>query len=326
MRRVRALAFLTAVIVACGSDPAVVTDTTAEPASASTQSPGTVAPPTTRETADFPTRLQGPDGRTLVLSEQPQRIVSLSATHTEMIYAFGAGDQIAATDQTSNYPDEANSTPKVDAFNFNIEEVASLNPDLVILAFDFQGETEALDQLEIPNLLLPPAATLEDMFSQMELLGKAVGRSEDAVRLVTSMEAEIAEILDSVPASEPRLSLYHEVDDTLFTANSLSFLGDIYTKMNLVNIADEVPDEFSSGYVQLSAEFIFESDPDLIFLGDASFGQTVQTVSARPGWNTLTAVQLGHLFELDADIAGRWGPRTIDLIREVAAAIAEVDG
>ena len=116
------------------------------------------------------------------------------------------------------------------------------------------------------------------------------------------------------------------VDSTLFSPNSASFLGDIYARLGLVNVANEVPDQFGSGYVQVSEELIFDTDPDLIFLGDAAFGESVETVSSRPGWNTLTAVQNRWVFELDGDVAGRWGPRTVDLVADIAEAIAVVAG
>jgi len=117
------------------------------------------------------------------------------------------------------------------------------------------------------------------------------------------------------------LTVYHEIDNTLFSANSATFLGDIYQRLGLSNIADAVPDEFGSGYVQLSEEYLFSRDPDLIFLGDAGFGESVESVVVRPGWESLTAVRNGAVFELDGDIAGRWGPRTVDLVDDIVAAI-----
>ncbi|MDR9449592.1 MAG: ABC transporter substrate-binding protein [Acidimicrobiia bacterium] len=265
-----------------------------------------------------PVSVEGDAGR-LVLDDRPERVVSLSATHTEILYAIGAGDRIVATDLTSNYPAEAATTTKVDAFNFNIEEIAATEPDLVITAFDFQGEVAALQAVGIPVLLLIPAANLDDTYEQIEILGDVTGRESEAADLVSSMQTQIDDLVAS--SSGRSLTMFHEVDNTLFTANSSTFLGDIYRLLGLSNIADAVPDEFSSGYVQLSEEYLFSEDPDLIFLGDASFGESLETVGGRPGWDTLTAVQTGAVFELDGDIAGRWGPRTVDLVKAIVAAI-----
>lgn len=268
-----------------------------------------------------PVSVEGDAGR-LVLDDRPERVVSLSATHTEILYAIGAGDRIVATDLTSNFPAEAATTTKVDAFNFNVEEIAATKPDLVITAFDFQGEVAALEAIGIPVLLLIPASNLDDTYEQIEILGDVTGRESEAADLVSSMQTQIDDLVAST--SGESLTMFHEVDNTLFSANSSTFLGDIYRLLGLSNIADAVPDEFGSGYVQLSEEYLFSEDPDLIFLGDASFGESLETVTGRPGWDTLTAVQTGAVFELDGDIAGRWGPRTVDLVEDIVAAIEAV--
>lgn len=259
------------------------------------------------------------DGGDLTLPDRPSKIVSLSATHTEILYAIGAGDRLVATDLTSNYPADAEATPKVDAFNFNVEEIAAFEPDLVITAFDFQGEVAALDQIRIPVLLLAPATTLDSAYAQIEVLGEVTGRAEDAADLVESMRTRIDDLVSSLEGAP--LTLFHEVDNTLYSANSSTFLGDIYRRLGLINIADGVPDEFGAGYVQVAEEYLLAEDPDVIFLGDAQFGENPATVAARPGWDTLNAVRSGAVFELDGDLAGRWGPRTVDLVEDIVAAI-----
>ncbi len=259
------------------------------------------------------------DGGRVTLDDNPGRIVSLSATHTEMLYAIDAAELIVATDLTSNYPAAAQTTTKVDAFNFNVEEIAAVEPDLVVTGFNFQGELEALEAIGIPVLLLAPAANLEEAYEQIEILGSVTGREREAAGLISSMQARIDALTGSTPGGS--LTVYHEVDNTLFSASSATFLGDIYRRLGMSNIADAVPDEFGSGYVQLSEEYLFSEDPDLIFLGDAGFGESLESVTARPGWGSLTAVQNGAVFELDGDIAGRWGPRTVDLVEEIVAAI-----
>ncbi len=114
-------------------------------------------------------------------------------------------------------------------------------------------------------------------------------------------------------------TFFHEVDDTYYTATSTTFIGDIYSSLGLVNIADSAG--VQGAFPQLSAEFILDQDPDFIFLGDAAFGASAETVAARPGWNVLSAVAGGRIVEIDADISGRWGPRTIDLMQSVLDAV-----
>jgi iron complex transport system substrate-binding protein len=322
------------VVGACGTadgaqqapPPPTQSATTSAPVATAPAAPTTSAAPSTTADTAFPVTVTGTNGTSLTVERRPERIISLSATHTEMLYAIGAGDQVIGTDLTSNYPPQAEATPKLDAFNFNVEEVVALDPDLVILAFDFQGEVNALELLDIPTLLLGLASTLEEMMEQINTVGAATGHQAEAAELVSGLEAQLKGILADLPQLEEPLTVFHEVDATLFSPNSASFLGDIYQRLGLVNIADAVPDEFGSGYVQLSEEFIIAADPDLVLLGDASFGESIETVGTRPGWDTLTAVQNGWVFELDGDVAGRWGPRTIGLVAQIAKAIREVVG
>ena len=140
------------------------------------------------------------------------------------------------------------------------------------------------------------------------------------------MRDSLETILSDVPDSDPPVTVFHEVDATLYSPNSETFLGDIYLRLGLINIADEVPDDLGAGYVQVSEELIFAADPDVIFLGDAEFGESIETVSSRPGWDTLSAVQNSFIYELDGDVVGRWGPRTVDLVADIAQAAREVTG
>ncbi|MGI9648093.1 MAG: ABC transporter substrate-binding protein [Acidimicrobiia bacterium] len=267
--------------------------------------------------AQFPVSVETDLGP-VTIEAQPSRIVSLSATATEMLYAVGAGPQVVATDLTSNFPDEALTTAKLDSFSFNAEEVAALNPDLVILAFDFQGEGEALAALSIPFLMLGPPGDLEGALSQLLNVGIATGRGEEAGVMVSDLASEVDELV-AAAGSIDGVTIYHEVDETLYSATSDSFIGNIYDRLGLVNIADGV--EAAGPFPQLTAEYIVAQDPEFIFLADANFGVTTESVADRPGWETVSAVSEGNVVPLDGDIAGRWGPRTVDLMRSILTAV-----
>lgn len=291
------------------ADASPATSTTlAEPASTTTTTVADTAFPVTVETDLGP----------VTLAERPGRIVSLSASHTEMLYAIGAGPQVVATDLFSNYPSQAELTPKLDAFSFSVEEVAAQSPDLVILAFDFQGEAEALAALEIPFLLLGPPATLEGALEQHVVVGAATGHREAAETLVDDLSAGVAEIIDAA-APFAGATIFHEVDETLYSATSDSFIGDLYRRLGFINIADEAG--VDGPFPQLSAEFVVDQNPEFIFLADANFGVTVDSVAERPGWETIAAVADDNIVPLDGDVAGRWGPRTVDLMGSIYRAV-----
>lgn len=279
------------------------------------------SPPTP---SDFPVTLEAPNGP-LVIEEAPTAILSLSAPATESLFAIGAGDQVVAVDDTSNYPEEAPITD-LSAFEPNIEAIAAYEPDLVIASDDLGDLVSSLDKLSIPVLLQPAATSIEDTYAQIEQLGDATGHSNEAEELTADMSAEIEAIVASTPEMDVPLTYFHELDSTYFTVTSETFIGGVYALLGLENIADEAP-KAGTGYPQLSEEYIIDSDPDLIFLADTKCcEQGAGTVVERPGWDQISAVQQGNVIELDDDIASRWGPRVVDFLRVVADAVADVSG
>lgn len=271
--------------------------------------------------AGFPVTVETPTGA-VTLEQRPERIVSLSATHTEMLFALGAGDQVEAVDEYSNHPEEAPVTD-LSGYEPNVEAVAGYEPDLVVINMDANGVVDGLTALDIPVIELPAATTLDDTYEQIELLGEATGHADGAAALVEDMRTEIDELVASVPDRDEPLTYFHELDEDLYTATSATFIGSVYALAGLENIADAGDD--GSGYPQVSAELVFEADPDLIFLADTSAGVTAETVAARPGWEQLTAVTEGRIVELDPDIASRWGPRTVDFLRTIVEATAAIE-
>lgn len=249
-----------------------------------------------------------------------QRIVSLSPAATEMLFAVDAGDQVIAVDEFSNHPPEAPTTD-LSGFQPNVEAIAGFTPDLVVS----ESPIEGLDVVGIENLVLPAAATIDDVYAQIELVGAATGKEDAAGSLVAEMQAAVADRLASIPELEAPLTYYHELDTTLYSVTSSTFVGQVYALFGLENIADPADEDGSSfGYPQLNAEYLVDADPDIIFLADTIFeNQSAATVAERPGWDQLTAVREGRIVELNDDIASRWGPRIIELIDVVGAAVAE---
>ncbi|MFH1331317.1 MAG: ABC transporter substrate-binding protein [Actinomycetota bacterium] len=265
----------------------------------------------------FPVEVAG-----TLIPAAPQRIVSASASHTEILYALGAGERVVATDQFSNFPPEADATPKLDAFNLGVEAVAALGPDLVVLSYDPGDLCAGLAALGIPTLLFAPPLTLEDAYGQMRSLGAATGLEAEAAVLVAAVGADVERLVSTVADGGSPLTYYYELDPTLYSLTSGTFVGGLFALLGMENIADRA-DGAGTGYPQLSAEFILAADPDLIFLADTKCcGQSAATVAARPGWAGLQAVAGGRVVALDDDVASRWGPRLVDLLTVVAGAVS----
>ena len=324
-RLVAAAAGLALVAAACGSDD----DDADEPADEPAETPADEPEPEP-EPAPEPEPEPEPAPETTVGEPEPepdaaQRIVSLSPTHTEMMFAIGAGEQLVAVDLNSNFPAEALELPnELDAFDPSVEAIAAFEPDLVVIGGDFSGLGEQLDAIDIAWWDGPAAASLEDTYAQIEQLGAATGRIAEAAELVSEMQTDIEAIVGEAGGAGEGLSFYHEIDATLFTADSSTFIGQLYSLLGLRNIADADETE-SFGFPQLNAEFIVEQNPDLIFLPTGTFYlETAEGLAARPGWDAIAAVQNGNIVETSDEIAGRWGPRVVEYLQQVADAVQNV--
>jgi iron complex transport system substrate-binding protein len=247
----------------------------------------------------------------------------MSATATEMLFAIGAGDRVIAVDNFSNFPEATESLEKLDAYQPNIEAISALSPDLVIISYDPGNLVEQLTTLSIPVFNAGAVADLAGAYAQLEQLGALTGQLAEAVQASSDMQTAITEIVDGVTKLNPPLTYFYELDPTPYTVTSNTFIGGVMALMGLVNIADGV--EEGNDYPQLSAEIIVEKNPDIIFLADTKCcAQSAETVAARDGWGGLQAVSLGSIVALDDDIASRWGPRLVDLVRVVAEAITSL--
>lgn len=270
----------------------------------------------------FPVVLTAANGKVRV-PQRPHAIVSLSPTATEMLYAIGAGSQVKAVDSDSDYPPNAPRT-KLSAYNPNVEDIAAEQPDLVVISgFDAAMLTKRLGALHIPVLELPAPAGIAGTYSELAELGRATGHTQQASGVAAKMRRQIKAIVASVPHHAKPLTYYYELDQTYYSATSATFIGKLLGMLGLKSIADGAKGAAAAGgYPQLSAEYVLKANPDYIILADTiCCHQDAATIKARPGWSSMAAVRQGHIIGLNDDIASRWGPRIVDLLRTVLAGI-----
>ena len=245
----------------------------------------------------------------------PHRIVSLSPTATESLFAIGAGKQVVAVDDQSDYPKRAPHT-SLSGFTPNVEAIAAYNPDLVVVQYDSGGVVEALHKLNIRVLVQPSAKNLAAAYTQIRQLGAITGHKRASVALTVRMKHAIAKAIASAPRR--RLAVYHELSPDYYSATSKTFIGGIYKLFGLRNIADAA-DSSGSGYPQLSAEYILSANPSLVVLADTRCcGQSVSSVSGRPGWSNIAAIRTKRVVAIDDSVASRWGPRIVQFVQAVA--------
>lgn len=316
-RRRAAAALATATLIAAA---ACSSSGGAAPASSPPGAGQAVSSPANGE-ARFPVRVRAANG-TVTVRAEPTAIVSLSPTATETLFAIGAGNQVKAVDKDSDYPPDAPHT-NLDAYHLNIEAIAAYHPDLVVASNVTPAQTAQFRQLHIPLLDEPAAATLRQAYQEIDQLGAATGHSAGAVATVARMKRHIAAIVRSVPTHPA--TYYYELDPTYYSVTSSTFIGRVLHLLRLTSIADSAKGAAAAGgYPQLSAEFILKANPDYVFLADTiCCKQSAATVAKRPGWAALSAVRHSRVVALNDDIASRWGPRVVDLLRTVADAMRE---
>jgi iron complex transport system substrate-binding protein len=273
-----------------------------------------------RATATFPVTIHAAGGLVRI-AHRPTAIVSLSPSATEMLYAIGAGPQVKAVDEFSDYPPNAPRT-KLDGLEPNVEAIASYKPDLVVISNDIAGIAAKLNALGIPVLDQPAPIDLAEDYTEYSELGAATGRTTAAAQEVAKIKHSIATIAAGVPHHAGRLTYYYEIGlDPYYSVTDSTFVGSLLSLLGLRSIADAAKGAAASGgYPELNAEYIVHSNPDYIFLADTlCCHQSAATVAARPGWSHMSAVTGHRILGLNDDIASRWGPRIVILLSQVAA-------
>jgi cobalamin transport system substrate-binding protein len=309
-------------LAACGSSASSTTsasNTTSASASAAASASG--AP----SAAAFPVTVKTGNGAVTIKSD-PTRIVSLSPTTTEDLYAVGAGSQVVAVDNDSNYPAGVPKTT-LSGLTPNIEAIAKYNPSLVVASQNSGGLVAGMTKLGIPVLIEPAVATIDAAYGQIQQLGQATGHAGKAATVVAGMKQQIAADVKQAGASHQGLTYYWELSaNPFYSATSATFIGQVVGLFGLKNIADKASKPADAGYPQLSQEYIVTAKPQIIFLADneaADGGQSPAVVAKRPGWSGIPAVQDHEVIGLNDDVASRWGPRIPQLVAEIAQAVEQ---
>lgn len=318
VRRSRALVLAGAALLTLSACAAQDPDTSAGTAA-------TTVTPTPTEPAAFPvTVASGAAGDTteVTIPARPEAIVSLSPTATETLWAVGAGDQVVAVDDQSDYPEDVPTTD-LSGYTPNVEAILGYEPDLVLTSSEEPDLLSGLAAADVPALVLPAAADLDEAFAQIERIGAATGHVADAAGVVAEMRREIDAAVAAVPERDEPVTYFHELDPSLYTVTSDTFIGEIYSLFGMESIADAAGGD---AYPQLSKEYVVQADPDVILLADGQCCQvTPEAVAKRAGWAGLTAVRTGQIHVLDDDVASRWGPRVSEFATTVGEIAAEVE-
>jgi len=334
MRTPKRLSAAVLVAVATAAATAGCTAASGSPTTAASGTAPTSAAPAASPTPTsvlipvFPTTVAATNG-TVTIKSEPRRIVSLDPTATEDLYAIGAGSQVVAVDQNSDWPVGVPTT-SLSGLTPNIAAIAKYDPSLVIAAQDSNGLVAGLAKLGIPVLIEPQVTTVADVYAQIEQIGSATGHANQAAEVVKNMHEEINDAVRQVGTKYRGMTYYWEVSSgPYYSATSATLVGHIMDMFGLRNIADKAAKPADNGYPKLSKRYIVNARPHLIFLADnePAYGtQTPAVVARRAGWAGIPAVKNGDVFGLNDDVASRWGPRLPSLVIAITSALLSLTG
>ena len=261
-------------------------------------------------------------GRVITLASPAQRIVSLAPSNTEILFALGAGAQTVGRDDFSDYPEAAKALPDVGGglSALNLELIISLKPDLVLVAdITADEQIKAIENLGLVVYALPNPKSFAELFANLETVGKLTGNISQAEVLVKSLKERVSVIEEKIATTNARPLVFYELDSTdanaPWTPGPGTFIETLINQAGGQNLGSSLDSEWA----QISLENLITQDPDVIILGDFTWGGvTPEAVYARSGWEVLTAVKNQKIFTFDDNLVSRPGPRLVDGLEAMA--------
>ncbi|MEW5828013.1 MAG: helical backbone metal receptor [Chloroflexota bacterium] len=260
-------------------------------------------------------------GVTLEFADYPQRIVSISASTTEILFAIGAGDQVVGRDDFSLFPEEALSVTSVGALwgELPTEAILALEPDLVVAAQIInEDQVQALRDLGLNVYWQANPTTYEELWDNLRDFGQLTGHQDETETLIAGLEARVKTVLEKIAPLSYHPSVFYELDATdpasPWTTGSGTFIDYIISMAGGTNAASALQGD----YAQISTEELIAVNPDVILLADALYGVTPESVAARPGWEAITAVVNGAIYPIDPNMMSVPGPRLVDALETTA--------
>ncbi len=274
----------------------------------------------TPSTDTFPTVVRDDLGRRVRIPAAPRRIISLSPSHTECLYALGVGDHVIATDSYSDFPPSVKAKATLTCWpRPPMERIVALKPDLVVLFTESSDIVDQLQRLGIPVLKYFPTS-IDGAYRTLRSLGQAVGRQSGAQSLIAEMQQRLRDLELRLRGAKPRRVMF-ELDAMdparPFVAGGAGLYGEAMERAGALNVFGDV----HSPAFAVSAEQVLLKSPEVILLGDSSTPVNPQSpakVAARPGWGPVPAVRSGWIFPVKSELLTRASPRLIDGIREIA--------
>ena len=280
------------------------------------------APTPTPAPTPAPVLMTDASGKQIRLDGPARRILSMAPSNTEILFALGAGAQVVGRDAFSDFPPEAQEITDIGGgFNeLNSELILSLTPDLVLAAdLTPPEQIKTLEDLGLTVFVLGNPKTFEDLYTNIQSVAQLAGRETEAASLVNDLRKRVAAVEEKLSPVKERPLIFYELDATdpiaPWTAGPNTFIT------YLINAAggENLGSRLESDWAQISVEQVIAENPEIIILGDFTWGGvTPEQLAARPGWETIAAVKNGAIFTFDDNLVSRPGPRLVDGLEAMA--------
>lgn len=267
------------------------------------------------EVAAFPVTVTDDAGRTVTVEAQPERIVSLAPANTEIVAALGLLDRLVGVTSFCDYPAEVADIEKVGDFvGPNVEAVAAVDPDLVLATTGVQDDViQQLEAIGATVVAIDPQ-DLEQLYAAIEMAGAVTGAGEEATILVSNMRADVDAVGETLRDAEPASCFIEIAQEPLFTAGAGTLMDDLITVAGGTNVVTD------AGWVPYSLEQLLEDDP-AVYMATLGSMSDPADLAARPGFSALSSVKNGRVAVLDDNLVSRPGPRVVEGIKAIAAAL-----
>ncbi|HZY43669.1 MAG TPA: helical backbone metal receptor [Anaerolineae bacterium] len=318
-RKSRSILIALAIMLgACAPAATPMVAPTNVPAVVPTSAP-TVAP--TPAPQPVPVMLTDRLGHTVTLNSVPKRIISIAPSNTELLFVVGAGDQVVGREELSDYPEAAKKIASIGSVygKINTEAIVALKPDLILAAeINPPEQVKTLQDLGLTVYYLSNPTDFEGLYANIKVVGQLTGHDIEAQKSINSTKARFDAVVTKVSVSSFMPKVYYELDATdptkPYTTGTGTFVDLLIKLAGGQNIGAALKDQ----YAQISAEEIVKQNPDVIVLGDAAYGVSIDSIGARAGWASIAAVKNKAVYAFDDNLVSRPGPRLIDGLEQLA--------
>lgn len=270
----------------------------------------------------YPLTITDATNKEIIIEEEPETIISLIPSNTEIAYSLGLGDKIIGVSEYDNYPEEVSTIEKVTGMDVNVELIVSLNPDIVLAhesgILSSASSLEQLEQAGIDVIVVDDAQNFEEVYETIYFVGEITNKNNEATEVVNEMKQHLKEIQEKIASYETDVTVYTEIspEPSIFTAGKNTFIDEILNYLNVTNIFDE------EGWLAIDSESVVLKNPDYIF---TTYGYYIdnptEVVKNRAGWQEIKAIVNNHVYDLHSDLVSRPGPRLVEGVEEFAKAI-----